>query len=140
MQTIYCVHAQLLAQKYLDSDHVYVFVPHLPDTHQGVYHTPFSSLTPCEVSRDKTIGRPPMQTIQRDHAQLLAQNNEVLLMLKWFAPHLPDTHHVTHPYSYCPLKSTMWQLSSPTTSIEQTDQVTSCQYMDDGVCQLRWTW
>ena len=73
MQTIHCVHAQLLAQKCLGSDHVYVFAPHLPDTHQGVYHTPFSSLTPCEVFRDKTIGRPSMQTINRVHAQLLTQ-------------------------------------------------------------------
>ena len=43
MQTIHRVHAQLLAQKHLDSDHADVFASHLPDTYQGAPHTPFSA-------------------------------------------------------------------------------------------------
>ena len=92
MQTIHHVHAQLLTQNYLGFDHVDVFAPHLPDTHQGVYHTPFSAPHTSVSSVGNKSGRPSVQTMHHVHAHLLAQNNEVLIMLKWFDPHLPDPH------------------------------------------------
>ena len=59
MQTVHHVQAQLMARKYLDSDHVDVFTPHLPDTHQGVPHTPFCTPHHSVLSVGKKKWRAP---------------------------------------------------------------------------------